>query len=205
MLIYISFLTRDMACEIVAPIHFTVILHRIRNFASVQFTYVDAFYKSFKHTMRCIESAIGGGAGGTPPQSQGWGHHMLCPHPQLRHLRGLQNATILSFTCKNPLSAGATPRPHKNFIQNSSFRERRMRIRKLGRHAHCSRLQHHVQIVQIGGRAGRPGAVGDTGTQSQGWGHHMLCPPPQLQHIGPQDAKISRLTCKNPLATGATP
>ena len=34
MLIYISFLTRYMACEIVAPIHFTVILHNyIRNFA----------------------------------------------------------------------------------------------------------------------------------------------------------------------------
>ena len=102
MLIYISFLMRDMACEIVAPIHFTVTPHRIRNFAAVRFTYVDAFYKSFKHTMRCIESAIGGAA---------WevGAPYALPHLLTAHLMGLQNATILSFICQNSLSAGAMP------------------------------------------------------------------------------------------------
>ena len=59
MLIYISFLMRYMANEIVAPIHFSVILHRIRNFTSVQFTHVDTFsrfYKCFRHIICCMKA-----------------------------------------------------------------------------------------------------------------------------------------------------
>ena len=107
------------------------------------------------------------------------------------HLRGPKTQKFKGLHVK---ILGAAGYAHQDPIKSSLFRERRIKITNLGPHAHCSRLQHHAQI---GGRS-----LGGTGTQSQGWGHHMPCPP-QLRHLrGLQNAKF---TCKNPLLAGAIP